>query len=315
MIDQAQPFEGTLILEVVHGSQAFGLSGPDSDVDLKGVFVGPVSWYCGFLESPEQIILNKDHVRFEIRKFFRLATDGNPTALEMLWAPGSCHRTTASAGERLLSRRELFLSRRVAESFGSYAIAQLKRIKTHRRWLRDPPKTEPLREAFGLPNRSLISSDQMGAADVLIQRGDLTDGMLSPNFLEILDRERRYRVARREWQQFHAWKRDRNPARASLEEKFGYDTKHAQHLVRLLRMSIEILETGSVNVFRPDREELLAIKAGTWDFDTLIGYSESVRNRIEGARKTSRLPEEPDRAALNDLCRELVEETIHDNGD
>ncbi|AEZ66297.1 hypothetical protein phiTE_131 [Pectobacterium phage phiTE] len=38
--------------------------------------------------------------------------------------------------------------------------------------------------------------------------------------------------------------KNRNAARHELEEKFGYDTKHAMHLVRLLRMSQEILETG-----------------------------------------------------------------------
>lgn len=50
-----------LIYEVVHGSQAFGLDGPESDLDLKGIIAGPPSWYSGFLPSPEQLIINKDH--------------------------------------------------------------------------------------------------------------------------------------------------------------------------------------------------------------------------------------------------------------
>ncbi|MBF0409096.1 MAG: nucleotidyltransferase domain-containing protein [Candidatus Riflebacteria bacterium] len=297
-----------LIFEVVHGSQAFGLSEPTSDVDIKGIYVAPVSCYCGYLPSPEQIQISKDHQRFEIRKFFRLAAEANPTMLEMLWAPESCVIYISEAGKRIVNARSLFLSKRVADSFGSYAVSQLKRIKTHRRWLMKPPASEPKRSDFGLPERSLISHDQMGAADSLIQRGEMNDDMLSPNFLDIMNRERRYRVARREWTQYNSWKIQRNPSRARLEEEFGYDTKHALHLVRLLRMSIEILATGTVVVSRPDREELLQIKRGTWTFDALVEYSEKISERLNEERNRSRLPEFPDKEKLNQLCTEIVQE-------
>jgi uncharacterized protein len=51
------------------------------------------------------------------------------------------------------------------------------------------------------------------------------------NFIRLLDIERQYTTRLREWQQYQEWKKTRNPARAALEEKFGYDTKHALHLV------------------------------------------------------------------------------------
>jgi len=301
---------GVVILEVIHGSRAFGLNEPDSDTDLKGVLVGPAAWYGGFLPSPEQIEMSKDYVRYDIRKCFRLASEANPTALELIWAPEDCIRVCTKAGRRILDARTTFLSRRVSDSFGNYAVSQLKRIKTHRRWLLSPPKVEPVRSAFGLPERSVISNDQIGAADILSRRGDITDEMITPNFLQMLDRERSYRAARREWQQYHTWKKERNPKRAELEERFGYDTKHALHLVRLLRMSLEILTTGIVVVRRPDREELLAIKGGGWPFERLIEYAESMQMRIKSAREESALPEEPDRAALNTLCTDIVREVL-----
>ena len=40
----------------------------------------------------------------------------------------------------------------------------------------------------------------------------------------------------------------------------GYDIKNAAHVIRLYRMGIEYLESGNLQVFRPDREELKAIK-------------------------------------------------------
>ena len=58
----------------------------------------------------------------------------------------------------------------------------------------------------------------------------------------------------------------------ALEAAHGYDTKHGAHLVRLLRMGREIVETGSVHVWRGDRDadELLAIRAGAWSYDRLM---------------------------------------------
>ena len=75
---------------------------------------------------------------------------------------------------------------------------------------------------------------------------------LSDNFIEIMQKERQYTGAKREWDQYQNWKKTRNSARAELEEKYGYDTKHAYHLVRLIRMCRETLITGLVTVKRPD---------------------------------------------------------------
>ena len=71
-----------------------------------------------------------------------------------------------------------------------------------------------------------------------------------------------YRQARRDWENYQSWKKNRNPARARLEAQFGYDTKHAQHLIRMLRMGIEILRDCEVRVRRKDAAELRAIRAG-----------------------------------------------------
>ncbi|PKL49043.1 MAG: hypothetical protein CVV42_07715 [Candidatus Riflebacteria bacterium HGW-Riflebacteria-2] len=301
-----------IIFEAVHGSQAFGLDGPDSDIDIKGIIAGPACWYHGFLEAPEQLILNKDHTLYDIRKFFRLAIEANPTALEMLWAPESCIRVCTAAAEKLLAAREKFLSLRVADSFGKYALSQLKRIKTHRRWLLQPPTSQPQRKHFELPAKPLISGDQLGAADALLASGKVSPGEVSPNFLLMLERERSYRAALKEWQQYEAWKRERNPVRAALEAKFGYDTKHALHLVRLLRMALEILTTGAVIVRRPDREELLEVKQGAWKFDDLIDYAERTQQQVQQAREKSHLPELPDKAELNLLCSEILGELLYD---
>ncbi len=297
----------TLIFETLHGSRCYGLARADSDFDYKGIIVGPPGWYHGFQKSPEHVELGPDHFLFEIRKFCRLAANANPTLLELLFTDPEDHQVVTPAAERLLAARDAFVSKRVKDSFGGYALSQLKRIRTHRTWLLTPPKSKPTRVEFGLPDGPSAPAAQLGAADHLETRGQLE---ASDNFLGVLDRERRYKAARQTWGQYQQWLTHRNPKRAALEAKFGYDTKHALHLVRLMRMAIEFLETGRPLVRRPDREELLAIRDGAWSYQTLIERSEALNARIEAAAQNSSLPEKPDLGRLDSLCTKIVEEVL-----
>jgi len=296
----------TTIYETVHGSQCYGLATPESDVDVKGLLIGPAHWYMGFGTSPEQVEHTADYVLYELRKFFRLATAANPTVLELLWTDAEHHRVVTPIGERVLEARERFLSKRVAQTFGGYGLSQLRRIRTHRKWLLDPPKEPPARKTFGLPERTVIPRDQLGAAEALLADGRIDAAELSPNFLAVMDRERSYRAARKQWQQYQQWLKHRNPKRAALEAEFGYDTKHAMHLVRLLRMGREILATGDVRVRRDDREELLGVRRGAWTYDVLIERAEAMHADLAKAKAASALPEAPDEEALNLLCAGLV---------
>lgn len=139
---------------------------------------------------------------------------------------------------------------------------------------------------------------------------------LDDNLIFVMQREREYEAAQRRWKQFKDWETARNKDRADLEAQFGYDTKHAMHLVRLLRMCREILTTGEVNVWRPDHEELLAIRNGAWTYDQIVGWAEEEDAKADAIykAKTYVVPKEPDRNALDALCIELVEQALKDGG-
>jgi len=305
--------DSTLIYETIYGSRAYNLDRPGSDTDIKGVIVGPKYWYHGFLASPEQIEHSADHVHLEIRKFFRLAAATNPTILEMLWTDPEDHRKVTPAGLRILDNRDLLLTKKAHETFSKYALSQLKRIKSHRQWLLDPLTEAPTRQKFGLPEHSVVSQSQLGAAQKLIEDGQIEEAELTPNFLDLLDKENRYQQAKTQWKQFQTWKKKRNPARAALEAKFGYDTKNAMHLVRLQRMAVEILTEGTVVVKRQDRQELLAIKDGAWKYDELLDLCIKLEAQIGEAAKLSSLPEKADEEILNKLCDSIVEEVLYAN--
>jgi hypothetical protein len=67
--------------------------------------------------------------------------------------------------------------------------------------------------------------------------------------------------------------------------------KHAMHIVRLLRMAGEVLDTGVVNVKRADAQELLDIRSGKWKYEELLEWSEYQDNELDKLYKTSSLPD------------------------
>jgi predicted nucleotidyltransferase len=290
------------ILYVRHGSRAYGTNLPTSDHDFKGVAVAPREHVIGFAYTFEQQIVGES-VIFDLRKFMNLAAACNPNIIEILFADDSDQLAVSPVGERLLEVREQFLSKKARHTFAGYAYAQLKRIKTHRRWLLNPPKKKPERAEYNLLEQRKIDASMLGAAEKLIEEGHT----LAPNALELVDAEKRYQAALKEWQQYEKWKEERNEARAELEAKYGYDTKHAMHLVRLMCMCDEILRGEGVRVRRLDAKELLEIRHGAWTYDELMEFAETAEAHLGSLYEKSTLRHSPDLHFLNNVCVELHE--------
>lgn len=162
-----------------------------------------------------------------------------------------------------------------------------------------------------LAELELTTSDALWAAGA--RRVGLDD-----NLIEVMRRERSWRSARGEWKRYQGWKKNRNTDRAALEVEHGYDTKHGSHLVRLLRMGIEVLETGAINVWRGDldADELLAIRNGAWSYERLITFAEEQQARLDSwPTELLAVPKTPDRKAINALCVGIVEDGLRAEAD
>jgi predicted nucleotidyltransferase len=292
--------KSSTILLTKHGSQAYGTATPTSDLDLKGVAIPPSEYFLGFANKFEQAEQHEpDMVIYDIRRFMQLAAACNPNIIEVLYTDPQDHLIETFWGKTLISARDRFLSLRARDTFMGYAMGQLKRIRTHRGWLLYPPKEKPTRAAFGLPE-GVPGADkqQIGAAEYLNEQGY----GYGTNFQKLVDDEKRYRVAMVQWEQYETWKKYRNPARHELETRYGYDTKHGMHLVRLIRMCKEILTEGKVYVKRPDAAELLEIRNGKWSYEQLMEWADRMQAEVDDLAKNSKLPKAPDVETLDDLC-------------
>ena len=266
--------EKRTILRVRHGSHAYGLNIATSDIDEKGVCIEPLEYHLGFLNNFEQFERmaskggDKDLVIYAFKKFVKLAAECNPNIIEVLFVDDSDILYCDKFGEELLARRNLFISKEAFNRFSGYARGQLHRIKSHRSWLMDPPKNPP--------NQSSMSKEE-------------------------------FKSALTRWNQYENWKKQRNPARAELEAKFGFDTKHGMHLIRLMRMCKEIMTDGSVNVKRQDRDELLAIRNGERSYDSVVEEANRLDQENVDLHKISTLPEKANRIQLDKFVVETIQ--------
>lgn len=100
----------------------------------------------------------------------------------------------------------------------------------------------------------------------------------------------------RDYHEYRAWEQSRNQERyqGTLEHGGGYDAKNMMHTFRLLRMAKEIADTGRPQIRRPDRDDLLAIKAGRFTYEDLMAKAAEELEKIDESFAVSQLQDEPD---------------------
>lgn len=337
------------IFRFVSGSHAYGTSTPESDHDYRGVFIAPLKYAFELFQSSfvgqgsfaDQIkgvvgdvkagdlnaamerlrqIQELDHNDLktavgtvhategdeelqELRKFLKLASDSNPNIIEFLYVDdGVTHRT--KVWDMIASKRDLFLSKKARYTFSGYAISQLKRIEGHRGYLMDPPKGKPARGDYGLPQETVVPVEMRNA--LLTMKPE----WVNEQFRAIARAEKVFQDDLGKWKAYEKWSSERNPKRKEIEAKWGYDTKHAMHLVRLIRMSKEILSEGVVRVNRRgvDAAELMAIRNGAWPYEKVVEVASQADAELDALYKKSKLRDKPDHKAISELYKEIVQE-------
>jgi predicted nucleotidyltransferase len=313
--------ENWIIYKVKSGSQAYGTNLPSSDLDIKGVAIPDLEYYFSYFKRFEQHETKSpqpDSVIYELRKFIDMAANCNPNIIEVLNADANDVLQASELGLILRSNASLFLTAKAKHTFTGYAASQMKRIKNHKKW-NDTPPPKPQRKDYHLPEaNSLMSFSELNSIDM--EFGFNKDKNPSADVRELIAKkhgeekatayyyEKQYRVAMREYENYESWKVNRNKERHSTEVQFGYDTKHAMHTVRLLRMGKEILTEGIVRVKRPDAEELISIRLGAWSYDRLLEEAERLDSECISIyeNKTYVVPHSPNASKIDDLCISIL---------
>ena len=133
---------GTIIFTGIVGSQAYGIATPTSDIDRKGVFIQDEDSILGF-GYVEQVNDDKnDQTFYEIRRFLQLIQQNNPNLLELLNLPEDCIVYKDPIFDMILDHKDKFISVICKNSFGGYAVEQIKKARGLNKKIVNPMEME-----------------------------------------------------------------------------------------------------------------------------------------------------------------------------
>jgi len=284
--------EENTIHRIVAGSRLYGTATELSDIDIRGVCLMPAEALLGLQRFDQYQDTKSDTVIYGLTKFFNLCLGANPNILDILCAPPGRWLIESDQWVRIYARQDIFLSQKVRHTFSGYAYSQLARIKRHREWLVNPPSHQPTLEEFG----GTLESDTKGGQKKVFPH---------------LDAENKYNSAARHWKQYQTWLKERNPARAELERLYGYDTKHAAHLGRLLIKAIRILKDGRYSPVLEGEWELefvLNILHGKMEYEELVRWAADMERRVSSVESV--LPRTPNFNEAEKLLMQINKEAL-----
>lgn len=97
--------------------------------------------------------------------------------------------------------------------------------------------------------------------------------------------------------------------RKKIADEFGYDTKNAMVLIRLLNEAIELLSDKNLTVNKEDqgtRDYYLAIKLGEWTLEQVQKEAEKLNNKLDEVYSRCSLPKSVNFAKINELTKQVL---------
>ncbi|MDF1696726.1 MAG: nucleotidyltransferase domain-containing protein [Saprospiraceae bacterium] len=341
-----------IVLECISGSRAYGLHTPESDTDIKGVFVLPRNEYYGLNYIPQISNESNDIVYFEFGRFMELLSVNNPNILELLNTPEDSilfrHPYLQDINPKLI------LSKLCEKTFGKFALSQIKKARGLNKKILNPVgkvrksvldfcyvnhlhgsrallsylndqnwrqedcglvKIPHMADVYGLYHgpglkyKGIIQNDQSNTVSLsAIPKGEQQLCLLYFN-------KDGYSSYCKEYKEYWAWVEKRNETRFQNTQSHGknYDAKNMMHTFRLLEMAIEIARDSKIQVRRLDREFLLNVKSGNFEYDELLDLAQAKQLEMEAAFQTSDLPERPDDAIIQHLTY-TIRKKFYDDG-
>lgn len=338
--------KGLIVLECISGSKAYGLDTPTSDTDIKGVFVLPKQDYYGLNYIEQVNNESNDIVFYELKRFMELLSYNNPNILELLNSPPQAvlykHPFLEEIEtERILSKlcKDTFgkfafsqikkakgLKKKIVNPMskerkdilafcyinyqqGAIPLTKFLEIKHWKQENCGLVKIPHMKDLYGLYHEENTKFQgimrQENSNDVCLS--SIPKGIAQQAIMYF--NKDGYSAYCKEYREYWHWVEKRNDERFENTQSHGknYDAKNMMHVFRLLEMAYEIGKYGKINVKRPNRDFLLEIKTGKFEYEELLLMAQQRQEAMEAAFESSDLPEKPSMEYINNLAYSLRE--------
>ena len=321
-INTDERLKGKMIFLTFGGSFAYGTSTPDSDIDIRGCAFNGKADLIGMSCFEQVVEIDTDTTIYSFNKLIRLLLNTNPNTIEMLGCKPEHYMIFDPVAHEIIGNRKLFLTRRAANSFGSYANQQLRRMENA--VARDAlPQSEKERHILNSVKNSMMSfndryeSFDEGAIKVYIDKSGKED-LDTEIFMDVKLKKYPLRDYKSLWSEMNEVVKAYGKLNHRNKKKDEMHlNKHAMHLIRLYLMAIDIFEKEEVITYRENDFDLLrSIRNGKYmnddgtyqnEFFELVNEYEK---RLEYAVSNSGLPEQPDYKRIEEFVMSVNERVI-----
>ncbi|WP_299883222.1 nucleotidyltransferase domain-containing protein [uncultured Lacinutrix sp.] len=334
---------GSIILESISGSRAYGLDTATSDTDIRGVFILPKAQFYSLNYIGQINNETNDIAYYELGKFIELLSKNNPNIMELLNVPKECILYKDPIFDTI--KKKDFVSKLCKNTFANYAFTQIKKARGLNKKIVNPVEKERksvedfcyVREEkesivfkdfvkkknldpkhCGLVNLAhmkdcynLFYNEELNYNGIVRENGNevcLSSVPKSEKPIAVLYfNVDGYSTYCKKYKEYWDWVAKRNEERykSNISHSKNYDAKNMMHTFRLLHMAKEIGLHNEINVRRTDRDFLLSIKNAEFEYDDLVSRAETMKEELDAIYDNSQLIDRPDLDLVNKLVYEM----------
>lgn len=305
-----------IILLTTGGSYAYGTNVESSDTDIRGIAVERKEELLGLSSFEQFEDRTTDTVIYGLRKMINLALAGNPNVLEMLGTRENHLLILTDEGKYLRDHAELFLSKRVIQSFGNYATAQLRRLQNalaRDSYPQSVKEQHILNSIQGQINHFKLKYNQFMDEEIklYIDQSDKED-YETEIFMDINLKHYPLRDFKSIYSEMSNVVKDYSKLNHRNKKKDELKlNKHAMHLIRLLVTGSEILQGKGINTYRvAERDYLLEIRSGNFTYEEIFETVDKLEKEFKYAAQNTVLPDKPDHNAAEELLIDIYEKML-----
>lgn len=311
------------ILEIKSGSHLYGLNTPTSDEDYVGVFFAPDDYIYG-LKTVEQVdlsIVDKyengkntkfavDRKFYELKRFIKLVSQGNPNVIELLFASDESVVYASDFGRFLFENRKLFVSKNIIPKFLGYAESQKRKLMVRTDNMKD------LIDGIKFLQEEITNGNEKIVLPELSNKSEF-NRLFKETSNKVHYRIGAYTINRNiTIKSAVKWIEDllaNTSNRIENIKSAGWEFKHGSHLLRLLYQTIELCETGDLKYPLKDKDLLLRVKNGEVPYKEFIQLVEIAEDYLEMIKDNNKLPDKPNMKQIEKIVVEGYKKWLLEN--